>query len=321
PTTQLAGDTSILNWIYAFHDAAFSNQVAIASPVYAGGNLTLDNRATVTGTAGKLAVGGVLTMSQNADGVGSSASRIGQAYLVGGCAWKGNGTPPPLHTPCQWDTDNVWADPANRAATIPSTLITLPTLTCCSLGGAGFAPSTMGFWYVNASPGPNAPCDAATKTGTPPTFDTGDGAINNSATPSTPFNLTPFNQSYTCRTSDGKGDAIGELAWNASTKVLTMRGTIVIDGSATVDKTGYSGQPVFRYSGSGTIYLAGTFAVKSTIICSVVTSTDCNFTSGAWNPNLGSLVVIANGDGGAGGAQSQGNVVDAGNGIQTVSST
>ena len=37
PTTQLAGDTSILNWIYAFHDAAFSNQVAIASPVYAGG--------------------------------------------------------------------------------------------------------------------------------------------------------------------------------------------------------------------------------------------------------------------------------------------
>ena len=61
--------------------------------------------------------------------------------------------------------------------------------------------------------------------------------------------------------------------------------------------------------------------MKSTIICSVVTSTDCNFTSGAWNPNLGSLVVIANGDGGAGGAQSQGNVVDAGNGIQIVSSS
>src|SRR5205823_12923593 len=71
PSTQLAGDTSILNWIYAFHDATFGNQVAIASPVYAGGNLTLDNRATITGAAGKLAVGGVLTMSQNADGVGS----------------------------------------------------------------------------------------------------------------------------------------------------------------------------------------------------------------------------------------------------------
>ncbi len=324
PTTELVGDTSILNWIYAFKDATFSNQVAIASPVYAGGNLTLDNKATVAGTAGKLAVGGVLTMSQNADGVGTSASRIGQAYLAGGCAYKGNGTPPPLHNPCQWDSDNVWADPAHRAPAVPSDLIIVPTLTCCSLGGGGFEPSTMGFWYVNASPGPNAPCDASSKTGTPPTFDTGDNVINNSATPVTPFNLTPYNQSYTCRTTDGNGTPIGELSWNASTKVLTIKGTVFIDGSATVDKTGYSGQPVFRYAGQGTIYLSGTFAVKSTMICAVTAATDCNFTAGQWNPNdpnQGALVVIANGDGGAGGAQSQGNVVKPGDGVEILSSS
>jgi hypothetical protein len=321
PTTETTGDTSILNWIYALQNASFSNQVTIASPVFAGGNLTLDNKATISSAAGKLGVGGVLSMNQNADGVGSLLSRIGQAYIAGGCAWKGNGTPPPLHSPCLWDLDNVYADPLHRGSTIPANLITTPTLTCCSLGGGGFAPSTMGFWYVNASPGPNSPCDAATKTGTPPTFDTGDGVINNSATLTTPFNLTPYNASYTCRTSDGQGHTIGELSWNASAKVLTIKGTIFIDGSATIDKTGYSGNPVFTYSGSGAVYLTGTFSEKSTIMCSVVSGSDCNWTAGAWNPNLGSLVIVAYGDGGDGGAEAQGNVVRAGDGIDIVSSS
>jgi len=331
PKTELVGDTSILNWIYAFKDATFSNQVAIGSPLYAGGNLTLDNKATVTAGAHKLVVGGVLTMRQNADGVGSSASRIGQTYVVGGCSWLGSGLT--LHNPCQWDTDNVWANPTYRGSTIPTTdptytgpapapgFITLPTLTCCSLGSATVPPSTMGFWYINASPGPGSPCDAASKTGTPPTFDTGDNLINNSATPSTPYNLTPSNASYTCRTTDGDGHPIGELSWNATTKILTISGTVFIDGSAAIDNSGYSGQPVFQYKGQGTIYLSGTFAIKQTKICAVISGSDCDWTTGHWNPNdptQGALVVIANGDGGAGGAQSQGNVVKPGDGIVMV---
>ena len=177
----------------------------------------------------------------------------------------------------------------------------------------------LGFWYVNAAPGPRHPCDPATRTGTPPTFDTGDETINGSATPVAPFDLTPTT-SYTCKVSVG-GTVVGELSWNASARVLTVNGTVFIDGSANFDRTGFPGGTVFTYAGSGTIYLSGTFAIKSTIMCAVVSGSDCNFAAGAWNPNDKVLVVVADGDGGWGTAQSQGNVVDPGIGIQLVSSS
>ena len=55
----------------------------------------------------------------------------------------------------------------------------------------------MGFWYQNAQLGPFMPCNgpAALRQ---PVFD-GDNTINNSATPSTSFNLTPSTGDYTCK--------------------------------------------------------------------------------------------------------------------------
>ena len=180
--------------------------------------------------------------------------------------------------------------------------------------------SDMGFWYQNADLGPNVACDAATKTGTPPTFDTGDNVINNSATPVAPFNLTPSAASYTCKSfSDQAHTAIrGELSWNHTTKVLTAKGTIFIDGSATIDAVGYTGNPVFRYTGESTIVLSGTLAVKSAKMCAVILGSDCNRTAGAWDPNQNALVIAADGDGVNGGAQSQSNIVESGIGIALV---
>src|SRR6185312_5289998 len=109
-----------------------------------------------------------------------------------------------------------------------------------------------------------------------------------------------------------------ELSWNASTKVLTVNGTIFIDGSVAIDRSGFSGTPVFTYDGLGTIYASGTFAIKNSIMCAVATAVDCNTAAGAWDPAQKALVVIADGDGGFGGAQSQGNVVDPGIGIALV---
>ena len=177
----------------------------------------------------------------------------------------------------------------------------------------------MGFWYQNAQLGPFIPCNgpAAPRQ---PVFDTGDNTINNSATPSTPFNLTPSTGDYTCKNVVG-GQTLGELTWNASTKKLKLQGTMFIDGSATVDSVGYPGNPVFEYDGQGTLVLSGTFAVKNAKICAVVTGNNCNVAAGAWNPNNEAFIVVADGDGGGGGAQSQGNIVDPGNGIQLKSSS
>ena len=140
----------------------------------------------------------------------------------------------------------------------------------------------MGFWYQNAQLGPYIPCNgpAAPRQ---PVFDTGDNTINNSATPSTPFNLTPSTGDYTCKNVVG-GQTLGELSWNATTKKLKLQGTIFIDGSATVDSAGYPGNPVFEYDGQGTLVLSGTFAVKNAKICAVIQGNDCNDRRGCVGP-------------------------------------
>jgi len=327
PLTATVDPMSVLNFIYAGTDVTFRSSVQIASPVYATRDLRLEQSSAIQGSARKVGAGRDLYLvgPQNQIGLtGGSDPRIGEVHVAGHCSSK---LIPLLHTcgpvAALWDADKVYATTANSS--IPLDFVRPPALTCCAPVAGSIAPtvagasSTLGFWYQNASPGPYAPCDPATKIGTPPTFDTGDNTINNSGTPTTEFNLTPT-ASYTCKTLSG-GNTIGELSWNASTKVLTVKGTMFIDGSATID--GGAGKPVFSYSGEGTIYLSGTFSMKTSIMCAVPASNDCNFTtgSGGWKPNEKALIIIADGDGGFGGAQSQGNVVGTGIGIQLVSSS
>jgi Tfp pilus assembly protein PilX len=332
PPEQPVGSDGTLNWIYAGDSARFTNSVSIASPVYTWRHLSLENGAHISGIPGisgvvqKLAVGGGpaggnLTMEQKADTVGEDAP-LAAVHINGLCASKTVG--PTLHN-CIWGGtganphDQVWGTIHDN--TVPPNLIIKPELTCCSPVAGSIAPtppagttSQMGFWYQNAQLGPYIPCNgpAAPRQ---PVFETGDNTINNSATPSIPFNLTPSTGDYTCKNVVG-GQTLGELTWNATTKKLKLKGTMYIDGSATVDSVGYSGNPVFEYDGQGTLVLSGTFAVKNAKICAVVKSNDCDVAAGAWDPNNEAFIVVADGDGGNGGAQSQGNIVDAGNGIQ-----
>ena len=331
PPEQPVGSDGTLNWIFAGDSARFTNSVSIASPVYTWRHLSLENGAHISGIPGmsgvvqKLAVGGGpsggnLTMEQKADTVGEDAP-LAAVHINGSCSSKTVDVA--LHS-CIWGGtadphDQVWGTVHDN--TVPPNLIIKPELTCCAPVAGSIAPappaattSQMGFWYQNAQLGPYIPCNgpAAPRQ---PVFDTGDNTINNSATPSIPFNLTPATGDYTCKNVVG-GQTLGELSWNATTKKLKLKGTIFIDGSATVDSVGYSGNPVFEYDGQGTLILSGTFAVKNAKICAVVDGNDCDVAAGAWIPNDEAFIVVADGDGGGGGAQSQGNIVDAGNGIQ-----
>jgi hypothetical protein len=98
-------------------------------------------------------------------------------------------------------------------------------------------------------------------------------------------NLTPY-YAYDCKTG------VGELGWNPSTKVLTVYGTIFIDGSAYIDGAG-----VISYSGVGTLYLWGTFLLKNSTLCAIVLANGsaCNTTT--WDPNQKSMIIVANGSG------------------------
>jgi len=85
-------------------------------------------------------------------------------------------------------------------------------------------------------------------------------------------------------------NASGELSWNATTKTLSVKGTIYIDGSAKV-ATGV----LTTYNGQAAIYLSGTFYLEGKL-CGGVSGASCDFAS--WNPNTEMLMIVANGTGG-----------------------
>jgi Tfp pilus assembly protein PilX len=241
-------------------DMTVQQSVNLAAPLYVDGNLCLQNTATIT--KGPLVVKGSVTLSQSANTIGTSASPISEAHIGGSCTYKNNAT----HNPCQWSTDNVFA-------TIHDS--TPPAISPPSIDWDG--------WYANANPGPKYPCYApmSSASSTWPVFD--NDTTRNDSVP-TAFNLTP-STSYDCWTDSG------ELGWNASTKVLTVRGVTFIDGSV------YSNNGSLNsYTGQGTLYVSGSFSMSTnTMLCALVSGSSCDTTT--WNPNTRLFVVVANGNG------------------------
>jgi hypothetical protein len=82
----------------------------------------------------------------------------------------------------------------------------------------------------------------------------------------------------------------GELSWNASTKTLTAKGTIFIDGSAKV-----SNGSMNTYNGQAALYLSGTFRGTGSL-CGSGSGSSCSVAN--WNPNSELLTIVANGNGG-----------------------
>jgi hypothetical protein len=285
PQTQDAGGDSVLNFIYALTNIEFLQQVDVATPVYATNDLTLRNGAKITAEAKTVAVGGNLWLNQNQNEIGKSNDRLAAVYIEGSCQYHQSG---PIHSPCQWDTDHVYAagPGVNQGGTtIPSTLITqIPTLTS----------TQMSFWHRYSSPGPYFPC--VTSSGAVPVFDT-DTALNNSAGGGSPQNLTPSG-AYSCTTPSG------QISWNPGSKTLTIGGTVYIDGSAYI-----SAGSGTTYNGVGTIVLSGTFSMDNhTQMCA---NTACD--PDTWDPNTEALIIVANGDGAGCCGQSQ---VDPGRSIE-----
>jgi Tfp pilus assembly protein PilX len=94
----------------------------------------------------------------------------------------------------------------------------------------------------------------------------------------------------TSQSVDWKTPASGEIAWNATTKTLTISGTIYIDGSARI-----TNGAVNSYNGYGTLYLTGTFRATGTL-CAAISGSTCNFSG--WSPDADLLMIVANGNGG-----------------------
>jgi hypothetical protein len=337
PVVQI-GQNNPLNFIYG-NAVNFLQSVTVASPVYAVGDLQLQNSSTISewigntpGSLNKVAVGGNFYEAQNANKAGhvngsaDPANDLGEMYIQGQCSTKNGGAA--LHA-CAWgSTDQIWA--VTHGNTIPPNFLTyVPKLTCCSpyTDHASLAPSeparsSMGEAYRTADLGPRAPCTTGSLPAAvfPNKFDTASGVpdndLNNSATPagSAPINLTP-NQTYSCKSR------AGELSWDNSAKKLTVRGTVFIDGSATITSAASAQAHV---TGQGSIFLTGTFMMKNALMCVNTVgngnNTHCDTTPGSWDPNVGALIIVADGDGGYDSTQNQSNNVLAGQAINIKSS-
>ena len=279
PTNTQNNNNPAWNYIYSRAtgspcDVFLSNNLAGNSQFYVAGNLCLNNNVTI-GSA-SLIVRGNLDLANNAAvGASTSMSTRVETYVGGSCKY-GVGS---WGTPCSGNQDGrqIYSKmtPPNYVVGVNGVAPVIPE------PEADFVE-----WYENSIPGPAQSC--TTVSGTPPTFDNDYPNRNNSV--STVFELTPAT-SYTCRvgTSDNQS---GELSWNASTRVLTVAGTIFIDGSAKM-----TNGMLNQYNGQATLYLSGTLLIANgTKLCGGVSGNECNFAS--WNPNTEMLTIVANGSGG-----------------------
>ena len=268
----------------------------------------------------KFAVGGNFYEEQNANKVGhvngsvDPTNDLGEIYIQGHCSTKTN---TPLHALRLGHTDQIWATTHGNA--IPPDFLTyVPKLTCCApLHRPRLARALRGGTQQHGRGVPDcrpraalARCThrLAAGVGLPERVRHRLGRrrldLNNSATPARTLRSTSRRTSYSCKSR------AGELSWNGSTNKLTVRGTVFIDGSATIHEPG---RPRPQYAGQGPIFLTGTFMMKNALMCVKTTgngnNTHCDTSAGAWDPNVGALIIVADGDGGYDPTQSQSNNV------------
>jgi hypothetical protein len=275
-------NTAVWNYIVATKtsnsttcDVTLANSVVVDEPLYVAGNLCLNNSAQVLQPSTnpvKLIVLGKLIQMSPQNSVGTLTQPIYEANIGGGC-----GTLITLAAHTCTVVDKVFATTLVNSA-VP---LALPVVDDANA-------------YNTAKPGPKNPCSVTS--GTPPTWDN-DSTLDltdhpNGSVP-TSFNLTPVSN-YTCQATDGSGHIVGQLDWNNTTKTLTIKGKMYIDGSVYTDNGSIN-----LYNGSATLYLSGTFSItNSTKMCGSTAGAACDFST--WAPNGNILLVVAHGDNGSG---------------------
>jgi len=298
-------------WNYVFVKDTTSNicnitldqTTALTSSLYTEGNLCFKNSASVSETNPADPVllevrGKLVWLSGASKGVGQSSplQEVTSAKIGGGCT-----------TGAVTNTAHVCARPSGG-----SDYFYVKSGGYSQVADAIAAPSlTSTDWdnyYQTATISRLSPCAAGGLVAT--SFD-GDTTRNNNL--ATAFNLTP-GTNYTCQTKNTNGYVIGELDWDASSHVLSIRGTVFIDGNVTINGlVKYRGVNKYGAHPSGSngsdglggmmaMYVSGTVSLSNSgVFCGWDTIHDtaayngssCDFS--AWTPGTSMLMFIAKG--------------------------
>jgi Tfp pilus assembly protein PilX len=276
---------------------------ALTSSLYTEGNLCFKNSSSISETNPADPVllevrGKLVWLSGASKGVGQSSplQEVTSAKIGGGCT-TGSVTNT-AHTCQRPSTGSDYFYVKSGGYSTQADPISAPALTSTDWDN----------YYQTSTISRLSPCAAGGLAST--SFDN-DTTRNTSLT--TAFNLTP-GTSYTCQTKNANGFVIGELDWDASSHILSVRGTVFIDGSVTINGlVKYRGVNKYGAHPSGSdgtdglggmmvMYVSGTVSLSNSgVFCGWNTNTDsaaysgstCDFS--AWTPGTSMLMFVARG--------------------------
>jgi hypothetical protein len=280
-------------------NVTLDNTTSLTSSLYVEGNLCFKNSAGISETVAADPVilevrGKLVWLSGSSKGVGQSShsSRSRRPRSVGAAPAAASQAP------------------LIRVHPLPTTSTSRPAATARSLPRSRhrlWLPPTDGY-YQSATVSRLKPCNTGGLSGT--VFD--NDTIRNTSLPST-FILSA-GSNYTCQTTNASGAVVGELDWNASTRVLDVRGSVFIDGNISIDGVvkyrGLNSKGLHPAGSDGTdglggmmvMYVSGTVSLTNTgVFCgwntlndtSAYTGGTCDFN--AWTPSTSMFMFIAGG--------------------------
>jgi Tfp pilus assembly protein PilX len=316
-TVHIRAKASQLNvvpaWNYVFvEDTApnicnvtLDNTTALSSSLYVEGNLCFKNSAGISepnpADPVLLEVRGKLVWLTGATkGVGDSSTnpvqQVTSAKIGGGCANGSVLNAAHVCSPSAPTNDYFYVKSGGYSTVAPP--IAPPVVTSADWDA----------YYANATISRLKPCNAGGLASS--AFD--NDTIRNSSLPTTFVLTSPSN--YTCQTTNSSGAVVGELDWNAATRVLQVRGTVFIDGNVSIDGVvKYRGVDAHGTHPSGSdgsdglggmmvMYVSGTVSLTNTgVFCGWNTNSDssayssgsCDFNS--WTPATSMFMFIAGG--------------------------
>jgi Tfp pilus assembly protein PilX len=269
PTATTANNPA---WNYIYSDSPtgcmiIQSSVQIKQKVYVKNDLCLGSSARIFAEAEEVSVGGEINVDSSAwIGEGTPLPTLNLGSTSAGCrkgAFDSNGNPiggGSFSYPCSAGAHQVNATTQNH--TVPP--VTKP-------------PVDIAARYADAKPGPSHACTSST--GVPPTFD------NNGVMDNTSPTVSLVGAAYSCSVTGG-----GSITWvPGDPGTLTVNGTIFFDGDIVMLGSTRGG-----IVGRGTVYTSGRIFMDSSIrLCGAFTGPDCNFTAGAWDPNVNLLTLVA----------------------------
>lgn len=261
------------------------NGTIVDVPVYTIGNVCLAGQNVVVkemtgGQPVDLMVGGVLRMSGSGSSVGdygtTPATPITSGVAQGGCTTATTLTANSGYPSC---TNGLFRYKVGSTDTyIPNDAPDLST-------------TQVRTNFQSFDPGPDHPCAAGGSTTLASTVF--DNVVQTDITKepdvsATTFELTPPASDYTCISTHGA--SVGQLSWNHTTGVLTVAGSIFIDGNVTIASTA-------TYTGTAVLETAGTitFTGNNQTVCTVYSAAtkDCDFTHWQGSSSNKSMLTLA----------------------------